>query len=57
MEIDESDNSDKNSGSVLESKSKGKRKLYVGSQAMGYRRDHMEVRLSNILMYFWFSIV
>lgn len=57
MEIDESDNSDKNSGSVAESKFKGKRKLYVGSQAMGYRRDHMEVRLSNILMYFWFSIV
>lgn len=57
MEVDESDNSDKNSGSVSESKSKGKRKLYVGSQAMGYRRDHMEVGLSNIFMYFWLSIV
>lgn len=43
MEVDESDNSDKNSGSVPDSKSKSKRKLYVGSQAMGYRRDHMEV--------------
>lgn len=24
-------------------KEKGKRKLYVGSQALNYRRDHMEV--------------
>lgn len=39
MEVDENDNSEKNS----EPKSKGKRKLYVGSSAMGYRRDHMEV--------------
>lgn len=54
MELDDPDNSDKNSGSIPDSKSvvrsfdaeksKGKRKLYVGSQALGYRRDHMEVR-------------
>ncbi|KAI5660170.1 hypothetical protein M9H77_28963 [Catharanthus roseus] len=43
MDVDEPDNSDKNSGSIPDSKSKGKRKLYVGSQALGYRRDHMEV--------------
>ncbi|KAL2247325.1 actin-related protein 4 [Sesamum indicum] len=43
MEIDDADNSDKNSGSGPESKSKGKRKLYVGSQDLGFRRDHMEV--------------
>ncbi|KAF1868395.1 hypothetical protein Lal_00008202 [Lupinus albus] len=41
MDIDESDNSEKNSVSV--DKAKGKRKLYVGSQSLGYRRDHMEV--------------
>ncbi|KVI11263.1 hypothetical protein Ccrd_010329, partial [Cynara cardunculus var. scolymus] len=43
MEVDENDNPEKNTGAVTESKSKGKRKLYVGSSAMGYRRDHMEV--------------
>ncbi|KZV16607.1 actin-related protein 4 [Dorcoceras hygrometricum] len=43
MEVDDTDKSDKNSGSALDSKSKGKRKLYVGSQDMGFRRDHMEV--------------
>ncbi|KAI8552772.1 hypothetical protein RHMOL_Rhmol06G0293600 [Rhododendron molle] len=53
MELDDPDNLDKNSGSIPDSKSvvrpfdaeksKGKRKLYVGSQALGYRRDHMEV--------------
>ncbi|XP_027069456.2 actin-related protein 4-like, partial [Coffea arabica] len=43
MEVDEPDNPDKNSGSVPDSKSKAKRKLYVGSQALGFRRDHMEV--------------
>ncbi|XP_073058192.1 actin-related protein 4-like isoform X2 [Primulina eburnea] len=43
MEVDGTDNSDKNSGSALDSKPKGKRKLYVGSQDMGFRRDHMEV--------------
>lgn len=26
-------------------KAKIKRKLYVGSQSLGFRRDHMEVRL------------
>lgn len=29
-------------------KAKSKRKLYVGSQALGYRRDFMEVRLKII---------
>ncbi|XP_059641242.1 actin-related protein 4 isoform X1 [Cornus florida] len=53
MDVDDSDNAERNSGSVPDSKnvvktfdsdkSKGKRKLYVGSQALGYRRDHMEV--------------
>ncbi|CAN6690793.1 unnamed protein product [Malus baccata var. baccata] len=31
-----------NSKSLDSDKAKGKRKLYVGSQALGYRRDHME---------------
>ncbi|KAE9458208.1 hypothetical protein C3L33_09887, partial [Rhododendron williamsianum] len=53
MELDDPDNLDKNSESIPDSKSvvrpfdaeksKSKRKLYVGSQALGYRRDHMEV--------------
>ncbi|KAL3512278.1 hypothetical protein ACH5RR_024995 [Cinchona calisaya] len=43
MEVDEPYNADKNSGSVSDSKSKSKRKLYVGSQGLGYRRDNMEV--------------
>ncbi|GAA0147424.1 hypothetical protein Leryth_011964 [Lithospermum erythrorhizon] len=43
MEVDDADNSDKNSGSTPEPKAKGKPKLYVGNQAMGFRRDHMEV--------------
>ncbi|KAM1256938.1 hypothetical protein EV1_030734 [Malus domestica] len=32
-----------NSKSLDSDKAKGKRKLYVGSQSLGYRRDHMEV--------------
>lgn len=47
MEVDDPANMDTNSGSATDAKSadknKGKRKLYVGSQALGYRRDHMEV--------------
>ncbi|VFQ86681.1 unnamed protein product [Cuscuta campestris] len=42
MEVDNPDNPDNNSGPIPDSKSKGKRKLYVGSQALGFRRDHME---------------
>ncbi|CAI9113622.1 OLC1v1014257C1 [Oldenlandia corymbosa var. corymbosa] len=42
MEVDEPDNPDKNS-TAPDSKSKSKRKLYVGTQALGYRRDHMKV--------------
>lgn len=34
-------------------KTKAKRKLYVGSQALGYRRDHMEVRLRTLLCWFF----
>ncbi|KAI4331513.1 hypothetical protein MLD38_029698 [Melastoma candidum] len=33
----------KNNGKAPDSERKGKRKLYVGTQALGYRRDHMEV--------------
>lgn len=36
MEVDDSATTDADKG-------KGKRKLYVGSQALGFRRDHMEV--------------
>ncbi|XP_058743342.1 actin-related protein 4 isoform X1 [Vicia villosa] len=52
MDVDESDDPEKNSGSgesknnsrnVEGDKAKGKRKLYVGSQSLGYRRDFMEV--------------
>lgn len=43
MEVDNPDNPEDNSGSAPDLKSKGKRKLYVGSQALGFRRDHMEV--------------
>ncbi|RVX13963.1 Actin-related protein 4A [Vitis vinifera] len=52
MEVDDpantensgSGNDSKNTGRPFDSeKSKGKRKLYVGSQALGHRRDHMEV--------------
>nr|GMC71822.1 actin-related protein 4-like [Ipomoea batatas] len=43
MEVDNHDNPDNNSGSVPDSKSKSKGILYVGSQALGFRRDYMEV--------------
>ncbi|KAL8150604.1 hypothetical protein V2J09_020412 [Rumex salicifolius] len=54
MDVDEPDNPDpeQNSGSApdsnntaktFDSEKKSKRKLYVGSQAMGFRRDNMEV--------------
>ncbi|KAK6921138.1 Actin family, partial [Dillenia turbinata] len=53
MEVDDPDNAENNSASASDSKnvvksfesekSKGKRKLYVGSQSLGFRRDHMEV--------------
>ncbi|XP_061357369.1 actin-related protein 4-like isoform X2 [Gastrolobium bilobum] len=53
MDIDEEDDAEKSSTSAGESrnnlrnvdsdKAKGKRKLYVGSQSLGYRRDYMEV--------------
>ncbi|KAK4342356.1 hypothetical protein RND71_038172 [Anisodus tanguticus] len=43
MEVDNPDNPEDNYGSAPDSKSKAKRKLYVGSQALGFRRDFMEV--------------
>jgi len=44
MEVDDGDNPEKHSGSAPDSeKGKGKRKLYVGSQSLGFRRDNMEV--------------
>lgn len=47
MEVDEPATTEKNSEAGQDpknlDKSKQKRKLYVGSQALGYRRDHMEV--------------
>ncbi|KAK4787891.1 hypothetical protein SAY86_011724 [Trapa natans] len=52
MDVDESASTDANPGSAADAKicktpendkSKGKRKLYVGSQSLGFRRDHMEV--------------
>lgn len=59
MDIDEPDNAEKNSVASGDSKNntrnpdsdktKGKRKLYVGSQSLGYRRDHMEVIHRNFL--------
>ncbi|XP_047337580.1 actin-related protein 4-like [Impatiens glandulifera] len=43
MDIDDPD-AENNASSALDSKKlKEKRKLYVGSQALGFRRDHMEV--------------
>lgn len=43
MEVDETENSGSADPKNDSDKTKGKRKLYVGSQALGYRRDHMEV--------------
>ncbi|XP_010260462.1 PREDICTED: actin-related protein 4 [Nelumbo nucifera] len=53
MEVDDAVKSERDSGTAPDSKNivktfdsdktKTKRKLYVGSQALGYRRDHMEV--------------
>lgn len=50
MDVDDSEAAEKNSGSGVDAKNnaepnkgKGKRKLYVGTQSLGFRRDHMEV--------------
>ncbi|CAN0916048.1 Actin-related protein 4 [Linum grandiflorum] len=48
MEIDDNTNGEKNSAvdsktGLKDSERKGNRKLYVGSQSLGFRRDHMEV--------------
>ncbi|XP_048232891.1 actin-related protein 4 isoform X2 [Ricinus communis] len=50
MELDDTTNNEKNPSADSKNnngkdseKGKGKRKLYVGSQAVGFRRDHMEV--------------
>lgn len=62
MEVDDPEKTENNSGSAVDSKgsvrtldsdkSKGKRKLYVGSHALGFRRDHMEVSLLIIICNF-----
>ncbi|KAE8710612.1 Actin-related protein 4 [Hibiscus syriacus] len=39
----ENNDSETNNNNADSNKPKGKRKLYVGSQALGFRRDHMEV--------------
>lgn len=59
MDVDDTTSTEKNSGSAGEAKSnaktldsdkgKGKRKLYVGSQALGFRRDNMEVRMFSVI--------
>ncbi|KAH7549310.1 hypothetical protein JRO89_XS13G0012800 [Xanthoceras sorbifolium] len=50
MDVDDSENAERNSGSGIDAtnnvdsnKGKGKRKLYVGTQALGFHHDHMEV--------------
>ena len=44
MDVDvDSAKTNSNSEDSKSEKEKGKRKLYVGSQALNYRRDHMEV--------------
>lgn len=63
MEVDDTTSAEKNSGSAGESKSntktldsdkgKGKRKLYVGSQALGFRRDNMEVSMFTVIGFIW----
>lgn len=62
MEVDDpantensgSGNDSKNTGRPFDSeKTKGKRKLYVGSQALGHRRDHMEVSCVILICYYW----
>lgn len=59
MEVDDPEKTENNSGSALDAKNaartldsdktKGKRKLYVGSQTLGFRRDHMEVSMLVII--------
>ena len=42
---DDNENNDSETNNNVDSnKPKGKRRLYVGSQALGFRRDHMEVK-------------
>lgn len=62
MEVDDLDKTENNSGSVdskntartVDSdKDKGKRKLYVGSQALRFRRDNMEVSLLVVICFVW----
>lgn len=36
-------------------KSKKRRSLYVGTQSLGYRRDHMEVFMNFFVLYFYFE--
>lgn len=41
---DKENNDSETNNNVDSNKPKGKRRLYVGSQALGFRRDYMEVR-------------
>lgn len=61
MDVDDTANAEGTPGSATDSKNnvdpnkgKGKRKLYVGSQAMSYRRDNMEV---SLLIFFLFPTI
>lgn len=61
MEVDDPASAEKNSAGEAKNasdsdKSKAKRKLYVGSQALGFRRDYMEVCLF-FFKYSFFSLI
>lgn len=51
----ENNGSKTNNNNVDSNKPRGKRRLYVGSQALGFRRDHMEV--SSILAAAGFTLL
>lgn len=54
MDVDvDSSKTNSNSKDSKSEKEKGKRNLYVGSQALNYRKDHMDV---IIFFLFWFNI-
>ncbi|CAN6989577.1 hypothetical protein IGI04_002142 [Brassica rapa subsp. trilocularis] len=56
MDVDVDVDSSKTNSNSEDSKSekeKGKRNLYVGSQALNYRKDHMEIlEIGKLRMYF-----
>lgn len=58
VDVDSTKTNSNSEDSKTESeKEKGKRKLYVGSQALSYRRDHMEVSFSRWLMFKVYKLV